>query len=110
MNLQAKACKVLTEPVELVSKNECCIRHKMLEKYKVLKLTKGTNDVKIMLNQNNFIENKDYNFRNVPEVRKNRGSVIKNKYYLHPRAFKILRSIMRSKNKKEYAYYYILLP
>jgi hypothetical protein len=35
------------------------------------------------------------------------GSVIKNEYYLHPRAFKLY--LMRSKNKKEYAYYYLLL-
>jgi hypothetical protein len=97
----------IDEFIELVSKNECCIHHNMLEKYEILKLNKGTNDVKIMLNQNNFIENKDYNLRNVPEVRKNRGSVIKNEYYLHPRAFKMC--LMRSKNKKEYATYYILL-
>ena len=27
--------------IELVDKDECCIHHNMLQKYKVLKLTKG---------------------------------------------------------------------
>ena len=97
----------IDEFIELVNKNECCIHHNMLEKYEVLKLDKGTTRVKELLEQNNFIENKDFNLSNVREVRQNRGSVIKNEYYLHPRAFKIC--LMRSKNKKEYAYYYILL-
>ena len=97
----------IDEFIELVSKNECCIHHNMLEKYEILKLNKGTYDVKIMLKQNNFIENKEYQLRNVPELRPQGGSSIKNEYYLHPRAFKIC--LMRSKNKKEYAYYYILL-
>ena len=97
----------IDEFIELVSKNECCIHHNMLEKYEVLKLDKGTTRVKELLEQNNFLEKKDFNLSNVREVRKNRGTVIKNEYYLHPRAFKIC--LMRSKNKKEYAYYYILL-
>ena len=97
----------IDEFIELVNKNECCIHHNMLEKYEVLKLDKGTYDVKIMLKQNNFIENKEFQIRNVPELRPQGGSSIKNEYYLHPRAFKIC--LMRSKNKKEYAYYYILL-
>ena len=97
----------IDEFIELVSKNECCIHHNMLEKYEILKLDKGTYDVKIMLKQNNFIENKEYQIRNVPELRPHGGSSIKNEYYLYPRAFKIC--LMRSKNKKEYAYYYILL-
>ena len=97
----------IDEFIELVSKNECCIHHNMLEKYEVLKLDKGTTRVKELLEQNNFIEKKDFNLSNIREVRKNRGTVIKNEYYLHPRAFKLC--LMRSKNKKEYAYYYLLL-
>ena len=53
------------------------------------------------------LEDCDFNLSNVREVRPQGGTVIKNEYYLHPRAFKIC--LMRSKNKKEYAYYYILL-
>ena len=68
----------IDEFIGLVSKNECCIHHKMLEKYEVLKLDKGTTRVKELLEQNNFIENKDFNLRNVAEVRKNKGNVMKN--------------------------------
>ena len=96
----------IDEFIELVSKNECCIYHNMLEKYEVLKLNKGTSDIKRLLDQNKFIENKEYLLRNVAEQFSS-GTKYKNEYFLHPRAFKIC--LMRSKNKKEYAYYYILL-
>jgi hypothetical protein len=97
----------IDEFIELVSKNECCIHHDMIQKYGILTLKKGTTDIKNLINQNNFEENKDYNLRNVSEVRKNRGSVIKNEYYFHPRAFKIC--LMRSLKTKIYANYYLLL-
>jgi hypothetical protein len=98
----------IDEFIELVSKNECCINHNMLEKYEVLKLNKGTTRVKELLEQNNFIENKDFKLSNIREFNNsNGGRGNKNEYLLHPRAFKIC--LMRSKNKKEYAYYYILL-
>ena len=70
----------------------------MLIKYGVSSLKGTTNDIKKMLDQNNFLENKDYNLRNVSQVRKNRGNVIKNEYYLHPKAFKIC--LIYSKNMK----------
>ena len=97
----------IDEFIELVSKNECCIHHNMLEKYGILSLKSGTSDIKRLLEQNNFIENKDFNLRNVAEVRKNRGSVIKNEYYLHPKTFKMC--LMRSLKTREYANYYLLL-
>ena len=78
----------------------------MLEKYEILKLNKGTTRVKELLEQNNFLEKKEYLISNVREQLSS-GTKYKNEYYLHPRAFKIC--LMRSKNKKEYAYYYILL-
>ena len=96
----------IDEFIELVGKNECCIHHNMLETYEVLKLNKGTTRVKELLEQNNFIEKKDYLVSNVREQLSS-GTKYKNEYFLHPRAFKIC--LMRSKNKKEYAYYYILL-
>ena len=77
----------IDEFIELISKNECCIHHNMLKKYGILKLNKGTNDVKVILKQNNFIENEDYQIRKVPELRPQGGSSIKYEYYLHPRAF-----------------------
>jgi len=96
----------IDEFIELVSKDECCIHHNMLQKYSILKLNKGSNDVKVILEQNNFIENEEYLVRNVPEQLSS-GTKYKNEYYLHPEAFKIC--LMRSKNTKIYAKYYILL-
>ena len=57
-------------------------------------------------------ENEDYQLLNVEQVRTtsnglNRGEVIKKEYYLKPDAFKIC--LMRAKNTKKYAYYYIFL-
>jgi len=79
----------------------------MLQKYGISNLKGTTNDIKKLLEQNNFIENEDFNLRNVSQVRENRGTVIKNEYYLHPRAFKIC--LMRSLKTKKYAKYYLLL-
>ena len=97
----------IDEFIELVSKDECCIHHNMLEKYEIISLKSGTTDIKRLLKQNEFIENEDFNLRNVAEVRKNRGSVIKNEYYLHPESFKIC--LMRSLKTRKYAKYYLLL-
>ena len=93
--------------IELVSKKECCIHHNMLEKYGVLTLNKGTSRVKELIDQYEFKNNIDFHLSEVREVRIQGGSCIKNEYYLHPRAFKIC--LMRSKNMKVYAYYYLLL-
>ena len=97
----------IDEFIKLVNKNECCIHHNMLQKYGILTLNKGTTDINRLLEQNNFIENEDYQLRNVAELRPQGGSSIKNKYFLHPRAFKIC--LIRSKNTKIYANYYLLL-
>ena len=93
--------------IELVSKKECCIHHNMLEKYGVLTLNKGTTRVKELMEQYDFKDKKDFHLSEVREVRNQGGSCIKKEYYLHPRAFKIC--LMRSKNTKIYAYYYLLL-
>jgi hypothetical protein len=97
----------IDEFIELVSKDDCCIHHNMLEKYEVLKLNKGTTRVKELLEQNIFIENEDFRLSNVRESASNGGCTHKNEYFLHPRTFKIC--LMRSKNTKKYAKYYILL-
>ena len=47
----------IDEFIELVSKNECCIHHNMLQKYGILTLKKGTTDIKNLINQNEFKEN-----------------------------------------------------
>ena len=97
----------IDEFIELVSKNECCIHHNMLQKYGIISLNKGTTDIKRILEQNDFIENDDFKLRNVAEFNSKGGRGNKNEYYLHPRAFKIC--LMRSKNTKIYAKYYLLL-
>ena len=97
----------IDEFIELVSKDECCIEHNMLVKYNVISLKGTTNDVKRLLEQNNFIENEDYQLRNVAQLRPQGGTSIKNEYYLHPRAFKMC--LMRSLKTKQYARYYLLL-
>ena len=97
----------IDEFIELVSKNECCIHHNMLEKYGISNLKGGTSDIKKILEQNEFIEKEDFDLRKVSEVRPQGGTVMKNEYYLHPRAFKIC--LMRSLKTKKYAKYYLLL-
>jgi hypothetical protein len=97
----------IDEFIELVSKDECCIHHNMLQKYGILTLKGTTSDIKRMFDQYELEENLDYNLHNVMQVRLNRGEVIKKEYYLHPNAFKIC--LIRSKNTKKYAKYYILL-
>ena len=94
----------IDEFIELVSKNECCIHHNLLQKYGIISLNGTTNDIKKLLDQYEFENNKDYNLRHMSQVRKNRGNVIKNEYYLHPRAFKIC--LIRSLKTKKYAKYY----
>ena len=97
----------INEFVELVSKNECCIHHNMLQKYGIISLKKGSTDIKRILEQNEFEENKDFEIRNVAELRSQGGTSNKIEYYLHPRAFKIC--LMRSLKTKKYAKYYLLL-
>jgi hypothetical protein len=96
----------IDEFIELVSKDECCIRHDMLQKYGVSNLKGGTGDVKKILDQNKFIENDEYLLRNVSELHES-GKKYKNEYYLHPESFKIC--LMRSLKTNIYAKYYLLL-
>jgi len=97
----------IDEFIELVSKNECCIHHKMLEKYGISNLKGGTGDIKKILEQNKFEENNDFELRKVSELRSQGGTSNKNEYYLHPEAFKIC--LMRSLKTRKYAKYYLLL-
>ena len=46
----------IDEFIELVEKDECCIHHKLLQKYDIITLNRGSTDIKRMLEQNNFIE------------------------------------------------------
>uniref|UniRef100_A0A6C0EE58 DUF3627 domain-containing protein n=1 Tax=viral metagenome TaxID=1070528 RepID=A0A6C0EE58_9ZZZZ len=98
----------IDEFIELVSKDDCCIHHNMLEKYGILTLKKGSTDIKRILEQNEFEENDDFKLRNVAEFKNsNGGRGNKNEYFLHPRSFKIC--LMRSLKTRKYAKYYLLL-
>lgn len=98
----------LDEFIELVSKNECCIHHEMLEKYGIINFKSGgSKDVKKLLLQYNLEEIKDFRVGNVSVSAPKGGCTHKTEYYLHPRAFKMC--LMRSKNTKIYAKYYLLL-
>ena len=93
--------------IELVSEDKCCIHYNMLQKYEVVPLLKGTTYIKNLINKYQFIENEDYQLRNVSEFKSQGSTSIKNEYYLHPIAFKIC--LIRTLKTKQYAKYYILL-
>jgi hypothetical protein len=99
--------KFIDEFIELVNKDDCCIHHNLLQKYGISKLKGGTADIKKILIQNKFEENKDYTLRNVSESAPSGGCTHKIEYYLHPTSFKIC--LIRSKNTRVYARYYLLL-
>jgi hypothetical protein len=96
----------IDEFIELVSKNDCCIHHNMLQKYDIITMKGTTNDIKRLIDQYEMEENEDYLLRNVAHQHQT-GTKYKNEYYLHPRAFKIC--LMRSLKTKKYAKYYLLL-
>ena len=91
-------------------KNEFYIHHDKLKEYGVINTIKS-NDIKVCLKQFDLIENEDYQLRNVPQSRlpnQHGGSNGNSKvYHLTPKSFKIC--LMRAKNTKKYAFYYLFL-
>ena len=88
--------------------NEFIVDHIKLQEYGVLTNIKNSNNIKKTLdNSLMLIENEDYRVRNVSQPVKQGGFSNKNKYKLTPYAFKLC--LIRSKNSKEYAKYYLLL-
>jgi hypothetical protein len=83
------------------------IDHHKLKKYKII--TSGrSNDIKECLNRLELVENIDFIVRNVPQQEDiSRGIRIVKEYMLTPYAFKLC--LIRSKNTKIYANYYLLL-
>uniref|UniRef100_A0A6C0ECL0 Uncharacterized protein n=1 Tax=viral metagenome TaxID=1070528 RepID=A0A6C0ECL0_9ZZZZ len=63
----------IDEFIELVSKDECCIHHNMLQKYGISNLKGGSKDIKRILEQNEFIENEDFQLSKVAELRSQGG-------------------------------------
>jgi len=88
------------------------IEHKKLQEYKVINNIDTSNKIERCLKQYNLTENVDYLVSNVGQVREttdgqNRGEIIKKEYKLTPTAFKLC--LIRAKNSKIYANYYLLL-
>ena len=96
----------IDEFIELVGNNTFCIPHIMLQTYGILTNIDTTKDVRILLEQNNFKKDKDYLVGKVSHQLPS-GTKYKNEYLLKPRTFKLC--LMRAKNIKNYAYYYLLL-
>ena len=74
-----------------------------VKKYDVSNLTGGSSDVKQLMNQNSFINKKDFKLSELAEFNFNGGRGNKNEYYLHPDTFKIYLS--RSQNTQIYILY-----
>lgn len=110
--------KLHEEPIELsfmeellsyVTRKDCCLPHILLVKYGVIS-GKNTNkisfNVRELLKQYNFIEDKDY-LRLEVQAQVPSGTKYKIEYLLQPRTFKLC--LMRAKNTELYAKYYLLL-
>ena len=78
----------------------------MIQTYDISNLKGGSKDINRLLEQNEFIENKEYMLRKVAEQLSS-GTKYKNEYYLHPDTFNIC--LMRSFKTRKYAKYYLLL-
>ena len=98
--------KFIDEFIELVGNDTFCIHHSMLQTYGVLTTIKTTKDVKRLLDQYKFKEGIDYLVGDVAHQVIS-GTKYKNEYLLKSRTFKLC--LMRAKNIKSYAYYYLLL-
>ena len=90
--------------------NEFIVEHIKLQEYGVLTNINNSNNIKKTLdNSLMLIENEDYLLRNVSQQdsKKKHGGNNAKEYKLTPYAFKLC--LIRSKNSKEYAKYYLLL-
>jgi uncharacterized protein YukE len=86
--------------------NEFIVDHIKLQEYGVINNVKTSKDIKTRLNSLFLIENEDYLVGNVSHQLKS-GKKYAKEYKLTPYAFKLC--LIRSKNSKEYAKYYLLL-
>jgi hypothetical protein len=73
---------------------EFIVHHEKLVEYGIV-TSKRSSDVKDRLDALGLIECEEYNLRDIPQVRKNRGDVIEKIYMLTPEAFKTC--LMRSR-------------
>ena len=87
-------------------KNEFCVDHVKLQEYKVINTIKSSTILQ-SLNGFNLEENIDYQVHNVMQQDLQHGGSNKKEYKLTPNAFKLC--LIRAKNSKEYAKYYLML-
>ena len=88
--------------------NEFIVNHIKLQEYGVLNNINTSKDIKKSLERLFLIENEDYQVGQVSQQSKtSRGIKYANEYKLTSYAFKLC--LIRSKNSKEYAKYYLLL-
>jgi len=104
-NLDISFMEYFMEIIE--HKKEFYVPHNKLKEYKIISNTKSSVDIKRCLDQFNLIEDEDYRVRNVAHPVPQGGFSNKKEYRLTPYAFKIC--LMRAKNTKIYAYYYLFL-
>ena len=79
-NIYAINISFMDNLLELIIKDEINIYHKQLVEFGILKLNRGTTDIKNLITQNEFIENEDYLVRNVSDQLIS-GTKYKNEYY-----------------------------
>jgi phage anti-repressor protein len=97
----------INELINYADEDTCCIPHNMLVKYHILSdNNKLAANVKILINQYNFIENKEYLIVD-DQDKVLTGAKHKITYMFHPDAFK--ECLIRSKYTNTYTKYYILL-
>jgi hypothetical protein len=95
------------------NEGEFIVHHEKLVEYGITS-SKRSSDVKEKLDALGLVEDEEYNLRDVPQVRKNRGTVVKKVYMLTPEAFKkcLMRAQRRPKQTVDpvvYCDYYLLL-
>jgi len=89
----------------IIKKDEFCVKQEKLQEYGIINKLKSSN-IQDCLNKFNLKENRDYLISNVTELLF--SSIKYKKYYtLTPRAFKLC--LIKAKNSKVYAKYYLML-
>lgn len=87
--------------------NEFIVEHQKLKEYGIINNMKSSTILQTLINTALLIENEDYRVHNIMHPVKQGGFSIKKQYKLTPYAFKLC--LIRSKNSKTYAKYYLLL-
>ena len=95
------------------NEGEFIVHHEKLVEYGITSSIRSS-VVKEKLDALGLVEDEEYNLRDVPQVRKNRGTVVKKVYMLTPEAFKkcLMRAQRRPKQTVDpvvYCDYYLLL-